>query len=113
MSIDDPGSINCQTMPDFNYRRSGNLHVKNYSRKKLSCCFAVRSTHKILLTVDGSTIRHRESKLSLVLTLWLSGVVVDRAFTSGGVDVRGSTLAYSLIITAKIFLFGSHYFHAV
>ena len=31
---------------------------------------------------------YQESQLSLVVTLWLSGVVVDRTFTPGGVDVR-------------------------
>ena len=32
--------------------------------------------------------RYQESQLSLVVTLWLSGVVIDRKFTPGSVDVR-------------------------
>ena len=31
--------------------------------------------------------RYRESQLSLAVMLWLSGVVVDRTFTLGGVDM--------------------------
>ena len=34
------------------------------------------------------TTRYRESQLSLTITLWLSGVVVDWTFTSGGVEMR-------------------------
>ena len=41
-----------------------------------------------------------ENQVSLAVTLWLSGVVVDRAFTSGGVDVRAQ--AYSLIIALPL-----------
>ena len=61
----------------------------------------VRSA-KFFLTVDSyimaSAYYQVSGKLSLVVSLWLSGVVVDRTFTSGGVDVRAH--AYSLIITA-------------
>ena len=32
--------------------------------------------------------RYWESQLSLVVTLWLSGVVGDLTFTLGGVDMR-------------------------
>ena len=39
-----------------------------------------------LLPGIGRT-RYRENQVSLVVTLWLSGVVVDRTFTPGGVDV--------------------------
>ena len=39
----------------------------------------------------------QESQLSLVVSVWLSGVVVDRTFTLGGVGV---THHYSLIIAA-------------
>ena len=38
------------------------------------------------------------NQVSLALMLWLSGVVVDWAFISGGVDVRVE--AYLLIIAA-------------
>ena len=41
-----------------------------------------------------------ENQVSLAVTLWLSGVVVDRTFTSGGVDVRAQ--AYSLIIALPL-----------
>ena len=37
-----------------------------------------------------------ESQLSLVVTVWLSGVVIDWTFTLGGVDVSAHT--YLLII---------------
>ena len=37
------------------YRRSGNFHVKNNSRKKFSCryIFVIRSIREIFLTIDG------------------------------------------------------------
>ena len=65
----------------------------------------VRSA-KFVVTVDGYKMnkclecflvfsqlpRYRESQLSLVITLWLSGVVVDWKSTSGGVDIRARLL---------------------
>ena len=42
--------------------------------------------------------RYQESQLSLVVMLWLSGVVIDQTFALGGVDV--SVHAYSLTIGA-------------
>ena len=39
-----------------------------------------------------------ESQLLLVVTVWLSGVVIDWTFTLGGVDVSAHT--YLFIITA-------------
>ena len=39
--------------------------------------------------------------MSLAVMLWLSGVVVDQAFISGGVDVHTET--YLLIIAGKCF----------
>ena len=42
------------------------------------------------------TTKYQESQLLLVVTLWLSGVVVDWTFTSGGGDV--CVHAYSLTI---------------
>ena len=39
----------------------------------------------------------------LPVTLWLSGVVVDRTFTLEGVDVGAQ--AYSLIVAVGMFLF--------
>ena len=57
-----------------------------------------------------------ESQVSLAVTLWLSGVVVDLTFTPGGVDVRArlfvnhrhvcfySRVKFSrLVLTAKLF----------
>ena len=46
----------------------------------------------------SSATRYQENQVSLAVTLWLSGVVIDRTFTSGGVEVRMQ--AYSLIIAA-------------
>ena len=56
------------------------------SIKFLWYIFAVRSIRETFLTVDGYNMN--KNQVSLAVTLWLSGVVVDRAFTSGGVDVR-------------------------
>ena len=33
---------------------------------------------------------YRESKVALDITLWLSGVIGDRTFTLGGMDVHAS-----------------------
>ena len=49
-----------------------------------------------------STTGLRESQVSLAVTLWLSGVVINQTFTSGGVDVH-ARLLHLLIITAKCF----------
>ena len=43
-------------------------------------------------------VYYQESQLSLVVTLWLSGIVIDQPFALGGVDVSVHT--YSLIIDA-------------
>ena len=51
---------------------------------------------KFFLMVDSYNMN--ENQVSLAVMLWLSGVVLNRAFTSGGVDVRTET--YLLIITA-------------
>ena len=59
-----------------------------------------------------STTSYWESQVLLAVTLWLSGVVVDRTFTSVGVDVRVSSLCKCLcslvkfswlVSTAKLF----------
>ena len=56
--------------------------------------FVVHSIRKNFLMVDGYNMN--ENQVSLAVTLWLSRVVVDRTFTSGGLDV--CTQAYLLII---------------
>ena len=40
-----------------------------------------------VLNVQSAT-KYRENQVSLAVTLWLSVVVIDRTFTSEGVDVR-------------------------
>ena len=55
--------------------------------KRIFPCSFGNKRIRLLTRVYG--IWYRESQLSLVVTLWLSGVVVDRAFTSGGGDARG------------------------
>ena len=45
--------------------------------------------------VDGYNMNGNQ--VSLAVMLWLSGVVVDRAFISGGLDMRAET---SLLIIA-------------
>ena len=72
------------------YHRSGNFHVKNNSRKKFRGSFNPQK----FFNVDGYNMN--ENQVSLAVTLWLSRVVVDRTFTSGGLDV--CTQAYLLII---------------
>ena len=47
------------------------------------------SRAKFFLTVDGYNMNGNQ--VSLGVMLWLSGVVVDRVFISGGVDVRAET----------------------
>ena len=56
-------------------------------------CFVVRSIRETL-TVDGYNMNG--NLVSLAVILWLSVVIVDRAFISGGVDMRAET--YLLII---------------
>ena len=51
--------------------------------------FRGRSIREIFLTVDGYNMNG--NLVLLAVTLWLSGVVVDQAFISGGVDVRMET----------------------
>ena len=58
--------------------------------------FAVHSIHEIFLKVDSYNMNRNQ--MSLAVMLWLSGVVIDQAFISGGVDVRTET--YLLIIAA-------------
>ena len=71
----------------------------------------VRSIRDTILTVDGynitstwgvssvqPTTRYWESQVSLAVTLWLSGEVIDWTFTLGGEDVHAQ--AYSLITVA-------------
>ena len=40
------------------------------------------------LLITTAVTRHWQSQVSLAVTLWLSGVVVNQTFTLGGVDVR-------------------------
>ena len=40
------------------------------------------------LELSNHLVHYLESQLSLVVMLWLSGVVIDRTFSSGGVDMR-------------------------
>ena len=56
----------------------------------------VCSIHEFFLMFDHYNMD--ENQVSVAVTLWLSGVVIDQTFTSGSVDVR--TQAYSLIIAA-------------
>ena len=73
------------------------FHAENNSRKKFVVLnFHDSFDHEIFLMVDGYNMAELpvlpciriESQVSLAVTLWLSGVVVDRAFTLGGVDMR-------------------------
>ena len=54
----------------------------------------VRLIHGIFLTVDGYNMN--KNQILLAITLWLSGVVVNWAFTSGGVGM--CVQAYLLIM---------------
>ena len=64
--------------------------VKNFSWFKI---FAACLICEILLTVDDYNMDKRlelskhVSQVKLTATLWLSGIVVDRTFTLGGVDM--------------------------
>ena len=40
------------------------------------------------LELSNHLVHYLESQLLLVVTLWLSGVVIDWMFTLGGVDMR-------------------------
>ena len=69
------------------------IHIKKFCGFKFS--WFVPSTNFFLM-FDHYNMD--ENQVSVAVTLWLSGVVIDQTFTSGSVDVR--TQAYSFIIAA-------------
>ena len=77
-----------QLLRFITYRRSKIIRVKNLRGVNFSRF--VPST-KFFNDMD-------ENQVLLAITLWPSGVVIDRAFTLGGADVRAQ--AYLLIIAA-------------
>ena len=51
---------------------------------------------------------HVPGEVSLVVTLWLSGVVLDRTFTSGDVDVRGCLFVDNCLVNVFIRVLNFH-----